>query len=530
MYSPHRLDSPPPPSHFRRPWSPLELESYRQSAMQRQRREASDVSFEALDLADYARILPRDSADNMRLSMNDSHYPDYPSTPPRSFPLSRGDSRLTLPSLASGGSDSSHVPSPNFGPATPTYRPFSLPPPRISQPPVSPGPGRSVNYLWDAEHHNASDEAEVDISTFPEWSKDWYKNRRPRPRSNVLQAPYDPFQPYESTHFSPSHGSIYSPSQPQSVASDSHRNLLPWSADDDGHIVGIPPEVREERLKLLEKEFGSSSAKGDDWHDEIKVIGSVNADGNIITPGPKKRIAMRWAQGTFSLGAAMASLYSALLIKPVGTPPPRGTVPAYLLYFLSVISVLLIVYLFVLRPCCCPGKRKPGMVQDEVAGMAVLPVQGFPGAGKKKAKKGRGKHNDDSSVQVNLIVDPSMFGGLGSKNDKGDEEETGSAPEYNSKRRRGIFEGLAMERQWKLARKHLKRLLFFDIALFFLWAAEFVVILLGKRCPVGQFEGWCDGYNVATALASFLSLTFGFNLFFDVKDLHASKISPRSRT
>ena len=47
-----------------------------------------------------------------------------------------------------------------------------------------------------------------------------------------------------------------------------------------------------------------------------------------------------------------------------------------------------------------------------------------------------------------------------------------------------------MEHQWKLARKHLKQIMFFDIAMFFLWGAEFIVILMGKRCPVGAFDGW----------------------------------------
>ena len=39
----------------------------------------------------------------------------------------------------------------------------------------------------------------------------------------------------------------------------------------------------------------------------------------------------------------------------------------------------------------------------------------------------------------------------------------------------------------------------------------------------------CDGYNVGTASAFLLFLAFGFSIFFDVKDLHASKASPRTR-
>lgn len=166
--------------------------------------------------------------------------------------------------------------------------------------------------------------------------------------------------------------------------------------------------------------------------------------------------------------------------------------------------------------------------------MMVLPVQGLGGDGKRKKAKGKeGKDaNSAEGVQVNLIVDPTMFGGIMNRDtEEGDKEANPALGQAGvGKRRRGLFEGLAMEEQWKAARKELKRLLFLDILCFLLWTALFVVILLGKRCPVGQFEGWCDGYNVATALAVFLVICYGFSVFFDVKDLHMSRVSPRSRT
>lgn len=40
----------------------------------------------------------------------------------------------------------------------------------------------------------------------------------------------------------------------------------------------------------------------------------------------------------------------------------------------------------------------------------------------------------------------------------------------------------------------------------------------------------CDGYNVATALAAFIVITYGFSIFFDIKDIYASRASPRTRT
>ena len=135
--------------------------------------------------------------------------------------------------------------------------------------------------------------------------------------------------------------------------------------------------------------------------------------------------------------------------------------------------------------------------------MMVLPVGGFPGQKpKKKGKKGKGP--PDSSVQVNLIVDPTMFGrDPEGAHDEEDEEDDGSSAVPGSysgassatrrrgqPRRRGIFAGLAMEEQWKRARKTLKWGVTVDAVLMLVWGTEFVLILLGKRCPVGGYLGW----------------------------------------
>lgn len=123
----------------------------------------------------------------------------------------------------------------------------------------------------------------------------------------------------------------------------------------------------------------------------------------------------------------------------------------------------------------------------------VLPVQGL-GNPKDKKSKGKKKQKDskgNEGVQVNLIVDPSMFGGLRGDTEDDDKEDTSTPRQAGPRRkRRGLFEGLAMEEQWKYARKELKRFLFLDLLFFLLWGVVFVVILLGKRCPTGQFEGW----------------------------------------
>lgn len=63
---------------------------------------------------------------------------------------------------------------------------------------------------------------------------------------------------------------------------------------------------------MLEKEFGHNGIDSL-VIDQAKVIGSVDAKGNIITDGPKKRIITRYVQFTFVLGTTIASLYSALV-------------------------------------------------------------------------------------------------------------------------------------------------------------------------------------------------------------------------
>jgi hypothetical protein len=140
-------------------------------------------------------------------------------------------------------------------------------------------------------------------------------------------------------------------------------------------------------------------------------------------------------------------------------------------------------------------------------GLMVLPVQQLPGGSKYKGgkkKKGKGKKGVKygGDVQVNLVVDPTMFGsnagGRGSE-DEGDEESLGYGSNNKKTGGRGsrppkrisVFEGLALEARWKAARKVLKWTMAFDLCCLLLWGIEFFLILLGKRCPAGQFAGWC---------------------------------------
>jgi hypothetical protein len=175
------------------------------------------------------------------------------------------------------------------------------------------------------------------------------------------------------------------------------------------------------------------------------------------------------------------------------------------LYALSVLTSLFLLYHFLFRPCCCAGSRKKRDPTGYTNGLAVLPVQGLLGDKKKKGKKGK----QEQGVRVNLIVDPTIF------RPHQDDEENANPDEHSSSygqtgtgrrpKRRSIFEGLAMEERWEEARKALKWMLFVDIFCLFLWSVEFIWILIREKCPPGGFNGWC--VSIIWSLNSYI-LTF----------------------
>lgn len=204
------------------------------------------------------------------------------------------------------------------------------------------------------------------------------------------------------------------------------------------------------------------------------------------------------------------------MIKVDPPPPPASKPPAFILYIFSIISLFVLLWLFLFQPCCCKRKKSKKQAHNPMGnGMMVLPVQGLPGGkkgkkGGKKGKKGKKGMPPPGDVQVNLIVDPTAFG-----NQRRDDDEYQSDHDYQSDdgsmpggfggssrgrnpqqrrsrapKRRSVFAGLAMEEAWKAARVRMKKILAFDILSIVLWSAVFVYVLIGKRCPTGEFEGW----------------------------------------
>ncbi|KAJ6525606.1 hypothetical protein B0H19DRAFT_1042337 [Mycena capillaripes] len=604
MYSDPHLDTPPPQSQFRRPWSPDPydpLPSTRNSRNQPQfhepyypnnqyaaepdyqpdygfdypeygsaprRREASDVSVEALDLADYAMTLRAHQAGPYQ----QGHYGrdiGYPPSPPAHRPLARPPSTMSRMDTLSSNTHSSPSRSRN-----PPRRPFSLPPPSLqshssrNSHPTPPRSANSHNHPYRPSSNLSpkagSGEPEIDITHFPAWSRDWYKPRHspasppdiytalPPSSWNSKRGPFDPGNIYPTTDSFP-RSSDYDPyNHPSSsIGHDSSRDLLPWSSEPPEYGPAIDASLKEERMRMLEREFGPNAkgkgpAETGDFLDEDgkPLVGTVNAKGQLVTKGPRKRIALRTMQIILALAASIPAIYAALTIKPAGKPPPSGTIAAYILYVFSCLTLLLLLYMFAFRPCCCAGKRKKsGPGGNPLAnGMMVLPVSGLPGGKKNKAKGGKkGKEGMPGDVQVNLIVDPNAFGRPQDEDDDTDEDdEAGSVPgsfdpaaarrKRKRAKRRSVFVGLAMEEDWKRARSWAKKITAVDVLGLVLWGATFIFILIGKRCPSGGFDGWCNAYNVSSAAACLLCVSFGVGVFFDVQDLSSSKASPRTRT
>ncbi|KAJ7063426.1 hypothetical protein C8F01DRAFT_1250972 [Mycena amicta] len=593
MYSDPHLDGPPPQSQFRRPWSPEPYDPHPSThntytphsrfinqhypaqeqeyqpdygygrdypyTSAAQRREPSEVSVEALDLADYAMTLRTHQANAYQSSSREVFYPP---SPPAQRPLAyRADTLSSNTHSSARG-----------------RRPFSLPPPSVqshsSSQPTSPRSANSRNYPYkhngsSPRQNPRSSDPEVDIAHFPAWSRNWYNSKTatasppdhytalPPSSWNPRRAPFDHATMFRPDSL-PQSADPYDPysHHTSSIGHESTRDLLPWSSEPPDYGPTIDASLKEQRIRMLEREFGPNAkgkapAESGDFLDEDgkPLVGTVDSKGQLVTKGPRKRLTLRMFQIILSLAAAIPGIYAALIIKPKEKPPPSGSIAAYVLYVFSCLTVVLVLYLFAFRPCCCAGKRrKPtGPAGNPLAnGMMVLPVSGLPGNKKaKKAKKGKNgmPMPGGGDVQVNLIVDPNAFGGRPEDEDDttdDDFDEGSSVPgsfdpasarrKRKRAKRRSVFAGLAMEEDWKRARSWLKKITAVDVLGLILWGGIFIFILIGKRCPSGGFDGWCNAYNVSSAAACLLCVSFGIGIFFDVQDLSGSKLSPRTRT
>lgn len=72
-------------------------------------------------------------------------------------------------------------------------------------------------------------------------------------------------------------------------------------------------EVKAERLRMLEREFGDTEHGKNREEGPDGAVGSVDEHGRLITAGPKKRVAVKVLQALFACGTAFSGIYGALV-------------------------------------------------------------------------------------------------------------------------------------------------------------------------------------------------------------------------
>src|SRR6266702_1657637 len=309
-------ESHPPSRLPPRPWSPDPRDpvpSLRYlGGQQHQRHEVSDPSIEAFDLADYARTLNRHPYDHP--------YDDYLSSPPppptRSFSLASRTSSQPPSLVSSRGTPTSHSHSTPprrdidhrlFTPSIPVQSPaltsvYNLSggvPYSYELPRRPPNAGSS---------HDVTSTSGIDITHFPSWSHGWYAKEKKWSPIGQLH------EPSRASFFDPAHPTVRQTGNRYDAyagtSSLSSRDFVPWSdSDTPDYESPLDPGLKQERIRMLEHEFGSTAA------DPVKQepIGSVNEKGRLITDGPRKRTVIRAIEVSLALGIAAAVIYAALV-------------------------------------------------------------------------------------------------------------------------------------------------------------------------------------------------------------------------
>jgi hypothetical protein len=329
MYSQsHTSDISSPPSLSRpRPWSPDPTDplpslrslgdrvppqtngNNRTSTIPRYRmNEPSDPSIDALDLADYAHILSPSPYPSGPI------YDDYPPAPARSFTVTSHAS-LDPPSLVSSRGTATSRPHsqplrhPDYRPSFPPSIPVSAHTSASLHTPSDPGlySPKVVHPPFDTpSSYGGIANSEIDITQFPAWSRGWYpkdssRSQKTGPRSEASRAPF--FDPsYRATGV---FGNQYA-----AAHSTSSRDVVPWSdTDAPSYDYPLDPELKEERVRMLEHEFGSNSESPV----KEEPVGSVDGRGRLITEGPKKRVAIKIIETLLALEIAASLVYAALV-------------------------------------------------------------------------------------------------------------------------------------------------------------------------------------------------------------------------
>ncbi|KAF8609878.1 hypothetical protein BDV93DRAFT_517105 [Ceratobasidium sp. AG-I] len=244
-----------------------------------------------------------------------------------------------------------------------------------------------------------------------------------------------------------------------------------------------------------------------DWgvHQGGSRPGDIGADGKLISNGPRLRMAVRALEAVAPIGACVACIYAFAVPKPSPAAPPASKPAVYVIVVLGFLTLLAMGYIYIIRGLCGVGRKD----SDQKSHTMVLPISRHRAGGKKDKKHGKG----NSSVQVNLIVDPSMF------SPKQESNLTPGVPwsEQQSANSGGVF--TSFERLWWA--------LGLDVLGAVVWGVAFVLAMIGPRCPAGGYSGWCNAYNGAVACACIGCVLFLVSAVLVGRDLVSSRRSER---
>lgn len=268
----------------------------------RRREPSGETGIDDFDLADYATKFQSSQRENTIYSprVTDSYVTHSsgrlraPTSPPRAeeleeYPpmpvISRPFSVDEYPSLYPPRSPSvaySHeFPSPTQYPISPKSLPTFLAPL-----PLSTAARFATSQDSLPTSRTPDTDLDMDISHFPAYSRAWYE----KPSLNNLQS---------GRHAG-------------SSSKQSNHSGLPWDTNfGNGGSSAIDPITKRERIRMLEQDFGKDAEEA--VRKTGSIVGSVDANGNLITSGPKKRALTRWSQALLALLGGASAIYGALV-------------------------------------------------------------------------------------------------------------------------------------------------------------------------------------------------------------------------
>ncbi|KAJ1034318.1 hypothetical protein NDA18_001180 [Ustilago nuda] len=378
------------------------------------------------------------------------------------------------------------------------------------------------------------------LSGFPNWSHTWYGGHLSADGHAYTMVPPGSGQSGWESETLSRHG------PPNAMTGNAYGPSYPY-----GPTQGINDYVKEERIRMLEKEFGTrvkhkGKSKGaDDDDDDVDdqpaetPLGGVDEKGRLKLPRHKIRIATRWLQCIVSLAAAGCGIGGFIMIRPAEKAPPSGTLPSFVLYGVSALSTIICLWLFAFKPCCRSNREPTADVPGAAGNGMVIPVMsggGGPGGKPSKGMFGKKKAMGTQGTTVNLIVDPALLGG-GKRSSDSDSDESLRGDDRRRRRRKkkraaklGMLGNMKLQARWRVARTSLKWHSAWDCVLCLMWgAASLMALVVGKKCPSGTAEGWCNLYNGAIACAVIATVLWLVAIYCDVVGLRASKMPPKAR-